>query len=242
MEEPSESARLIEICVRKVLERFGLERTYGARVVTRSKVPIAVGLSSSSAAANAVVLATFAALDKRPKPRTVLDLGIDAAFEAGVTITGAFDDAAASFFGRGVVTDNARRRVLRRFELDPELKVVIYSPPTKFYTSEVDMAKVKPLREFIEVAHDQAMRGNIFGALTLNGLLYSNALGYDPMMALDALGAGALAAGLTGTGPAMVAIAKPKHLNRIKKAWQGRDGKIIITRPAVEGARVEGSR
>ncbi len=238
----SESARLIEICARKVLEHFGLERTHGARVQTKSKVPIAVGLSSSSAAANAAVLATFAAFGKKPKPKLVLNLGIDAAFEADVTITGAFDDAAASLFGRGVVTDNTKRRVLRRFKLDPKLAVLIYIPPMKFHTSRINMAKVKPLRRSVEVAHDQAVRGNVFGALTLNGLLYSGALGYDPTISLDALAAGALAAGLTGTGPAVVAIAKPGRVKDIKRAWRGRPGRIIATKPAIGGARIEGDR
>ncbi len=242
VDDPSESARLIEICTRKVLEHFELERTYGVRVGTRSGVPIAVGLSSSSAAANAAVLATFAALGKKPKPKLVLNLGIDAAFEAGVTITGAFDDAAASFFGYGVVTDNTKRRVLRRFKLDPNLAVLIYVPPTKFHTSRINMARIKPLRRGVEVAHDQAIRGNVFGALTLNGLLYSGALGYDPTIALDALAAGALAAGLTGTGPAVVAIAKPGKVEGIKRVWRGRPGRIIVTKPAIKSARIEGSR
>lgn len=241
-DDPSESARLIEICARKVLEHFGLERTYGARVQTRTEVPIAVGLSSSSAAANAAVLATFAALGKKPKPKLVLNLGIDAAFEASVTITGAFDDAAASLFGSGVVTDNTKRRLLRRFKLDPKLAVLIYVPPMKFHTSQIDIAKVKPLRRSVEVAHDQALRGNVFGALTLNGLLYSGALGYDQMIALDALAAGALAAGLTGTGPAVVAIAKPARVKDIKKAWRGKPGVIIATKPATRGARIEVSQ
>jgi len=241
-DDPSESARLIEICARKVLEHFGLERTHGARVQTRSKVPIAVGLSSSSAAANAAVLATFAALGKKPKPKLALNLGIDAAFEADVTVTGAFDDAAASFFGSGVVTDNAKRRVLRRFKLDPKLAVLIYTPPMKFHTSRINMAKIKPLRRGVEVVHDQAARGNVFGALTLNGLLYSGALGYDPTIALDALAAGALAAGLTGTGPAVVAIAKSGRVKDIKKAWRGRPGIIIATKPAIKGARIEGNQ
>lgn len=241
-DDPSESARLIEICARKVLEHFELEQTYGARVQTRSKVPIAVGLSSSSAAANATVLATFAALGKKPKPKLVLNLGIDAAFEASVTITGAFDDAAASLFGSGVVTDNTKRRLLRRFKLDPKLAVLIYVPPMKFHTSRIDMAKIKPLRRSVEVAHDQALRGNVLGALTLNGLLYSGALGYDPKIALDALAAGALAAGLTGTGPAVVAIAKPARVKDIKRAWRGKPGVIIATKPAIEGARIEVSK
>ncbi|MFQ6130008.1 MAG: shikimate kinase [Candidatus Hadarchaeaceae archaeon] len=241
-DDPSESARLIEICARKVLEYFRLEQTYGARVQTRSKVPIAVGLSSSSAAANAAVLATFAALGKKPRLKLVLNLGIDAAFEADVTVTGAFDDAAASLFGSGVVTDNTKRRLLRRFKLDPKLAVLIYMPPMKFHTSRINMAKIKPLRRGVEVVHDQAVRGNVFGALTLNGLLYSCALGYDPTIALDALAAGALAAGLTGTGPAVVAIAKPGRVKDIKKAWRGRPGVIIATRPALEGARIEESQ
>ncbi len=242
MDDPSESARLIEICTRKVLEHFELERTYGARVGTRSRVPIAVGLSSSSAAANAAVLATFAALGKKPKPKLVLNLGIDAAFEAGVTVTGAFDDAAASFFGYGVVTDNTKRRVLRQFRLDPKLAVLIYVPPMKFHTSRINMARIKPLRRGVEVAHDQAIRGNVFGALTLNGLLYSGALGYDSTIALDTLAAGALAAGLTGTGPAVVAIAKPAKVEGIKRVWRGRPGRIIVTKPAIKSARIEGSR
>jgi shikimate kinase len=104
------------------------------------------------------------------------------------------------------------------------------------------MAKIKPLRRGVEVAHDQAVRGNVFGALTLNGLLYSGALGYDPTIALDALAAGALAAGLTGTGPAVVAIAKPGRVKDIKRAWRKRPGGIIITKPALEGARIEGSQ
>jgi shikimate kinase len=237
--EPSESTKLIEICARKVLERFKLERTHGARIKTTSKVPMAVGLSSSSAAANATVLATFAALGKKPNPKLVLDLGIDAAFEAGVTVTGAFDDAAASFFGGGVVTDNLKRRIMKRFRVDPKLDVLIYVPPSKLHTSKVDVARTRPLAKFVDTAHRQALNDEIFSALTLNGLIYSSALDHDATAALGALGAGALAAGLTGTGPAVVAIAKPNNTNDIKEAWRGRPGRVILTKPAIEGARIE---
>lgn len=241
LDQPSESPRLIEICARKVLERFGLERSYGARITTSSEVPVAVGLSSSSAAANAATLATFAALGRRPRAREVISLGVDAALEAGVTITGAFDDAAASFLGYGVVTDNARRRVLRRFEVDPELDVVIHVPNYKFPTASVDVEKVRPIAGLVEVAHRQAMLGNVLGALTLNGMLYSYALGHDPDIALEALRAGAIAAGLTGTGPAVVAVSRRENTKNVVRAWGRRGGRVIPTKPAREGGRVEGS-
>ena len=239
VDDPSESANLIELCARKVLQRFKLLRTYGARIRTTSDFPIAVGLSSSSAAANATVLATFAALGKKPDPMTILNLGIDAAFEAGVTITGAFDDASASFMGGGVVTDNLNRRILKRFRVDPKLDVLIYVPHSKLHTSRVDVSRTKPFAKLVNIAHQYALDDNIFGALTFNGLLYTSAFGHDVTVAFDAITAGALAAGLTGTGPAVVAIAKPDNVENIKDAWSSRTGRVIFTKPTKHGARVE---
>lgn len=236
----SESPRLIETCVRNVLQRFKLEKKYGARVKTSSDVPIAVGLSSSSAAANAAVLATLAALEKKLKPELTINLGVDAAFEAKTTVTGAFDDAAASYLGGGVITDNLERRVLKRFKVDPRLRVLIYLPPRRSYTSEIDVKRTKLIAKLVETVHERALDGNIFGGLTINGLLYSAALGHDSGSAIDALRLGALAAGLTGTGPAVVAICKPQNAGRIKDAWSNRPGKVIETKPSPEGAKVEG--
>jgi shikimate kinase len=236
--EKRESPRLIEICVRRVLQSLGLK--YGAIVETNSEIPIAVGLSSSSAAANAAVLATFAALDQKPRLKQVLDLGIESAFEAGVTVTGALDDAAASLYGCGVVTDNLKRRILKKFKVDPKLMVVVHVPPTKFYTAKVSSRDLRNIRGPVESVHRMALRGDIWKALTLNGLLYSTALGHDPMIAIVALSKGALAAGLTGTGSATVAVAEPEKVVDIVRAWRDWPGRILITRPAVEGARVEG--
>lgn len=236
--EKRESPRLIEICVRRVLQSLGLK--YGAIVETNSEIPIAVGLSSSSAAANAAVLATFAALDQKPRLKQVLDLGIESAFEAGVTVTGALDDAAASLYGCGVVTDNLKRRILKKFKVDPKLMVVVHVPPTKFYTAKVSPRDLRNIRGPVESVHRMALRGDIWKALTLNGLLYSTALGHDPMIAIVALSKGALAAGLTGTGSATVAVAEPEKVVDIVGAWRDWPGMILITRPAVEGARVEG--
>lgn len=235
-----ENPKLIEICVRRALERMGLREKFGAMVETSSDIPIAVGLSSSSAAANASVLAAFVAAGRKPEPKLVLNIGIDSAFEAGVTITGALDDAAASYYGHGVVTDNLKRKILKKFKVDPKLTVVIYVPPRKFYTSKTRSANLEPIRASAASAHRMALRGDIWRALILNGLLYSTALGHDPLVAVVAMSKGALAAGLTGTGSATVAVAKPDDVSAIMRAWSSWPGRIIITKPAVEGARVEG--
>jgi shikimate kinase len=233
-----ESPKLIETCVEKTIQHLGI-KGLGGSVNTTANIPIAVGLSSSSAVANAVVLATLAALGEKANPRTVLGLGIEAAFEAGVTVTGAFDDAAASFYGCGVVTDNLKRRIIKRFEVDPSLGVVVLVPPSKLYTKKLKGARLEGIREGIREAHRMAAGEDVWGALTLNGLLYANALGHDIRPTLEALSAGALGAGITGTGPATVAVADVNSAARIAGLWRKKRGKVILTKPARKGVVVE---
>ena len=97
--DPKESTLLIEKTAARVLQRFGLEKSFGAKIKTLSNIPIAKGLKSSSVAANATALATTAALGKTLDDIEIVKLGVEAAFDAKVTVTGAFDDACASYFG-----------------------------------------------------------------------------------------------------------------------------------------------
>ncbi|MFP4005407.1 MAG: shikimate kinase [Candidatus Hadarchaeia archaeon] len=238
IEDSSEDPLLIECCVEKVLEHYGMEELGGV-VRTSSELPTAVGLSSSSAAANATVLATASALDKDISPETAIELGVEASLDIGVTVTGAYDDASASFYGGAVVTDNDSMEILEKFSVDPSLSVLIYIPPEKSYTSDVDTERIELIGELVDSAHEEALSGNTFGALTLNGLLYSSVLDQDPDVALEALKAGAEAAGLTGTGPAVVALCEGEKVDKIKNRWKGKAGDIILTRPSSEGAIME---
>lgn len=235
----NEDSKLIETCVERVLEELGVEGEYGASVKTTAELPIAVGLSSSSAAANATVLATYNALKEDPEPLKAIGIGVEAAFDAGTTITGAFDDASASYLGGGVITDNGKLEILKRFKLDPGLTVLIYVPPGKSYTSKIDVEKTRLLKDVVETVYSKALAGNIYGAQTVNGLLYSSILNYDPEPAIEALKAGAESAGLTGTGPATVAVSKEENIMDITRVWESRDGKILKTHPSENGGRVE---
>jgi len=238
--DPTENPVLIEKTVSKVLEHFNLKGKFGAKVDTWSNIPIARGLKSSSVAANAINLATVAALDKRLDDLTILNLGVDAAIEAKVTITGAFDDACASYFGGVVVTDNLERKIVKRFKIDEDFTVLFYVPAKKVYTRDSDVQRMRTMAPLVKTAYKQAVKGNYWSALTLNGLIYSSALGHNPSMAIDALVAGALAAGLSGTGPAVTAIVSEENIDRVKDAWQMYEGDILQARLNHEKAKVVG--
>jgi shikimate kinase len=236
--DPAESTVLIERVVSRVLKHFNLEKRFGARVKTWSNIPVARGLKSSSAAANAVALATIAALGKNLDDLAVVNLGVDAAFEAKVTVTGAFDDACASYFGGAVITDNLNRKLLKRVALPEDLTVLFHVPASKAYTADSDVNKLQTVKPLVKIAYKEAQKGNFWTALTLNGLIYSSALGYSVAVALDALVAGALAAGLCGKGPAVTAVVPADKVDSVRVALQRYEGEILHARLNHEKARV----
>ena len=235
-----EDTKLMELCAKYAFNHLGVE--YGAKIETESNIPIAKGLKSSSAAANAVVLATVDAVMKEnpelksPGDMDIINLGVNAAIKAEVTITGAFDDASASYLGGFVVTDNEKREILKAEKIEP-LDVLLFVPKEKIYTIKIDVDRTKLLRKEALIAWKEALEGNIYSAMNLNGILYSTTLNQDPDVALSALRAGALASGLCGTGPAVAALVG-ENPDKIRDEWQQFDGKIIEAKVNNEKAKI----
>jgi shikimate kinase len=236
--DPAESTVLIERTVSRVFQHFSVEKRFGAEVKTWSNIPAARGLKSSSAAANAVALATVSALGKTLDDVEVVKLGVDAAFDAKVTLTGAFDDACASYFGGAVVTDNLKRKLLKRVTLPDDLAVLFHVPSKKAYTGDSDVNRLQIVKPLVKIAYNEALKGNFWSALSLNGIIYSSALGYDASVALDALAAGALAVGLCGKGPAVTAVVSSDKIDSVRTAMQHYEGEILQARLNHERAKV----
>lgn len=229
---PGLDTRLIETCVAMVLERLGY--SYGAVVRTKSDIPVASGLKSSSTAANATVLATLDALQKDMDPIEAAKIGVAAARKTGVTITGALDDALASMLGGVVVTDNREMLLMKREELDTP--VVILSPDRKLFSGETSVSRSRLISPVADVVYDLAMRGDYGRAMTINGLAYCAALGLSAEPVLLALQAGARGASLSGTGPSYAAIIDESKVEELEAAWKPLGGKVIRTYSNNKGA------
>lgn len=238
LSDPSEKPTLIESVVRRVLKYFSLEDKYGAYVETQSNIPIARGLKSSSAAANAIALATVSAIGEEVDDLTIINMGVDASIDAKVTVTGAFDDACASYFGNIVITDNYNRRILRVFQPEEDYAVLIHVPPLKSYTSKSDVSRMRIISGEVKSLHKMALEGDYWHAMTLNGLIYSAILGYDTKIAIDALAAGAVAAGLSGKGPAVAAVVPKDKVSEVYGVWENYGGEIIQAKINREKAHV----
>jgi len=235
---PKESTLLIEKTAAKVLKHYKLENRFGVKVKTQSNIPIARGLKSSSAAANATALAVTAALEKPRDDLEIVRIGVEAAFEANVTVTGAFDDACASFFGGLVVTDNLQQKIIKQMPLTDDLIVLFHVPPRKAYTADSNVNRLKTIKPLVEIAFNMALEGKVWQALTLNGLVYSSASNLNTAIAIDALSAGALAAGLCGKGPAVTTVVPRQKIDSVRSALQRYEGEILQTELNNEKAKV----
>ena len=218
--EPGEDTGLARRVVEKVLEKAGL-KGWGAEVRTRSNIPIGRGLKSSSAASNAVALATVKAAGLGMPSEEVVRLAVEASIEAGVSITGAFDDAYTCFFGGINLTDNHSKRLLKRWRAPEDIRVLILVPEEKVYTGSVDVGSLRSLSRGFEKAVRYVEEGRFWEAMTLNGFLVASALSQDLSPILCSLRAGAEAAGVSGTGPSVSAVVGEDAVERVREALEG---------------------
>lgn len=201
---PDEPVKLVELCVQTVLDHFSVKKK--AMVRTGSQIPVSRGLKSSSAAANAVILATLNALQSELPADDVLRMNADVSIRAGVSVTGAMDDAAASLLGGVVFTDNHARTLLRRERFDLCDRVVITVPERMIRKSGLPKERIALYRPLAEEAFRLAWNGEYIKAMTLNSLIYGAALGLDQELSIKALRAGSVASGISGTGPSVVSF------------------------------------
>lgn len=193
-------AKLAHACHRQAQRILGIDD--GASVETNSPIPPARGLKTSSSAATAMLRAAGVS------EAQVEGAAVDAAVEAGVTLTGAFDDQVAVTRGGCHLTDNARRTVLAAFAVEP-WHVAIWVPERSIPKGTVP--KASALRAEIEAAEQRLLADDIPAALTMNGAAFLDfyhdaGLPVNHAPAEAALAAGALGAGLSGTGPAVAAL------------------------------------
>ena len=234
----SESALVVQT-VGCAIRKLGRDPgRYSGSIQTTTSAPVGVGLKTSSSASVAVALATFSAFGRTTyRPREILDCSVSASLSAGVSVTGALDDAASCLLGGVNFADNSNGRVLSTAALGRRLKVVIKVPEGRSRRGQADLKEVRKFSKMAESIFRIGRKGSVWKAMTLNGLLYSSIYRYHSSDALRALEAGALGAGLSGTGPALAAVfdenGKPDEL---AKEWKDSGAKVITTETSDEGA------
>jgi shikimate kinase len=219
------SSRLINKVVGKIIPKKELEKSK-VKISIESEVPTGYGLKSSSAISSVVALACSKLFRPEWKDSEILVSGVDASMEAGVSITGAYDDACACYYGGFVVTDNYKRLIIKQERGPKNLQAVIFIPSSR---KRGNVRKLKTLDKFFDHAWNLAKESDYWNAMVLNGLATSAVLNSEPKLIAKLIEYGALGASISGNGPSIAAIVKEGETSEIKKVFSSLPGKIVVS-------------
>ncbi|MDG6905257.1 MAG: shikimate kinase [Nitrososphaerota archaeon] len=215
---------------------FDIQKSSQLRIQISSKIPPAVGLKSSSAVSVATASAVFGLFGKEKDHKAILRASCIASKDSKASVTGAFDDAAASLLGGLVFTNNSKFKILKHQRVPKNLgsRVVILVPTDKKkLTSSINPTSYSKYRDESLNAFDYSMKGEFSSAMMLNSVIQCAALGYSIDPVSRALSEGASAAGITGKGPAVAAICRDlRTAKRIRATWlrENKSCRVLETR------------
>ena len=214
------SKAMARICVKKTLERIRADRSIPYSLTIDSQIPPSRGLKSSSSVCNAIISAVLQEHGAEMDTIEMIRLGVECAREAKVTVTGSFDDACGCHLGGLVFTDNRKDMLLSRTEV-PSYDAVLMIPKETIEKKTISVAKYAAKRDEMQRIIETAKEDPL-AALTANGRVVADVIGMDNSLAERALELGALAAGVTGTGPAVAVIAERGRGKSIARKLGGR--------------------
>ena len=220
------SSRLINKTVEKILTKKELEENK-ITIILESEIPTGYGLKSSSAISSAVALACAKIFKPELIDQKILLAGVYASIESKVSITGAYDDACSCYFGGFNVTDNAKNQIIRSEKIPVNLIAIIFVPKN---LRRGNIKKLKILSSVFYNAWKLAKDSNYWQAMIINGLATSTILNSDPKIITNLLEKGAIAASISGNGPAIAAIVKKEDEQSVKKVFSSLDGSIIVSK------------
>jgi shikimate kinase len=227
---------LIKNIIQKTIPKETIESNM-ISIRVDSEIPIGYGLKSSSAVSNAIVLAcSQIAREEDINDNTILEVAALSSLEAKVSLTGAYDDATACYFGGFTVTDNYSRRLIRKERAPENLYAIIILPSS---TTRGDVRKLRNLSDIFIDAFRFAESGQYWKAMKLNGVLASAALSSSYAPAMAAMEHGALSASISGNGPSIAAVANEDAIEPIVGALSKYDGEIIVSKVNNEKANVK---
>jgi len=225
VENKSMSSRLINKVIRKIVSKNELSKTK-LKISLDSEVPTGYGLKSSSAISTAVAMVCAKLFKPGMSDFEILNVGVTASIETKVSLTGAYDDACACYYGGFVVTDNHKKKLVHSEKCLNHVSAVIFIPKSR---KRGNIRKLKVSSSDFEHAWNLAKKSDYWNAMILNGLATSAILSSEPKIIPKLIENGALGASVSGNGPSIAAIVRNDSISKIKKIFSSLDGNTTVS-------------
>jgi shikimate kinase len=227
--EPATSVTsLVAEALRVASERYPMAE-HVVRLDLSSDIPVAKGLKSSSAVATAIAAAVADAAGSAPSAIELARASAEAGRSSGTSATGAFDDALAGLAGGVVVTDNSSDRPLASFDVPHGLVAVVWLTHGTHAPAPSLLPAFVAERGAAQQAVDRVLAGRWEEALELNSEIVERVMGVDhSALRQECHRHGAVAAGVSGLGPAFAAIVPRPRARELVELFATQGGGTVV--------------
>ncbi len=181
-----------------------------------SEIPPSVGLKSSSAVAISVLKALYSGAGDPVTDSIVAESSFINRM-AMVSITGAYDDAAVSYYGGIVAANNRLNQLVSVQDIAEPYIIIIAVPSKKNEKSDIDKEGYIRNRDQFQKAIELFRQGKFFEAMELNGDIVGGLCNIDlKTIRNDLRNYGVNCVSISGTGPAIFLIKQqPSMLEKV---------------------------
>ena len=218
-------SRLINNVIQKIIQKNELSKIK-VKISLNSEIPTGYGLKSSSAISTAVAMASAKLFKPKMNDFEILSAGVDASIETKISLTGAYDDACACYYGGFVVTDNHKKKIVHSEKCLNRVSAVIFIPKSR---KRGNVRKLRLSSSTFEQAWNLAKKSDYWNAMILNGLATSPVLSSEPKIIPKLIENGALGASVSGNGPSIAAIVRNDSISKIKRVFSSLDGSTTVS-------------
>ena len=188
-----------------------------------SDVPVGQGLKSSAALACAALRALNEYSWSGLSDSEIVDMAVESQINCGCTVTGSMDDAWSAVDSGWKLVDPrlpASEAILFEGEIDEDVVVLVVLRGSR--EKAVNADSFSENQHLFERALASLTNGSVLDALSSNGMAVASST--DDFEALRtcnlAIASGALAAGLSGSGPAIAIVCYPTDVHNVKNSME----------------------
>ena len=209
---------------------FPLPDEYGWQI--SSEIPIGQGLKSSSAISCAAIKALNQATWAGLNDSEIVDIAVSSQRKCGCTITGSLDDTWASISSGWKLVDpkkSASESIISEGKIEEEMIIFLILRGSR--TNIIEINNFKEQSRIFERALDSILNDSIFQAISTNGMAVAAATEDDEAVRIcnKLIANGAIAAGITGSGPAISIVSFIQDSETIRKVLSNSGYEIIET-------------
>lgn len=222
---------LLQSCVNLFEKNFQIE--VNVDISCFSNLPPARGMKTSSAISTSIIQALNQYYKTSISSKDIISFAAEASKNAGVSVTGAYDDAYASFFGGVSFYSLMDHKLISHTSIPEDIlkyEVFLLIPQQMNKKKNISEKLNQINKDLLDKAYSSMMSGDIINAMSYNTAAYSPFLLQKPSILNELAMATETDFYLNGGGPSLFSLINPESIVNVSEILKNSFSEYTVVR------------